>query len=279
MDDDFATAGESALGDPDDPEISMPPMPDKRGYVNLSGEHLEASDLAFLAPEAEKSMVNPGTLEFEELCRRLDHRSRVYVVAKRVFDILFSAFVLAVGLIPGAILAVAIAADTKGSPIYSQKRLGRLGRSFRIYKFRSMVADADNVEKYFTPEQLAVWHCERKVDNDPRITRLGEAIRKTSIDELPNFWNVLRGEMSTIGPRAMSREEIAWFGKNAAEVLSVPAGITGWWQVQKRNEATFESGERQSLELEYVRNSCLKIDVRVFFKTFSAMFGKKRNGQ
>ena len=130
----------------------------------------------------------------------MDSRSLGYRTAKRAFDIVFSALVVAVGLIPCAILSIVIAADIKGSPIYSQERVGRYGKPFRIYKFRSMFADADNVEKYFTPEQLIEWKRERKVENDPRITGLGRILRKTSIDELPQFINVLAGQMSAVGP-------------------------------------------------------------------------------
>lgn len=127
------------------------------------------------------SMPRPGTDEFAAACRKLDHRSFGYRFVKRVFDIAISGVAIAIGLIPGVILSAVVAADTKGLPIYSQVRVGKDGRPFRLYKFRSMVADADNVEKYLTPEQLEVWQRERKVDDDPRITRLGGIIRKTSL--------------------------------------------------------------------------------------------------
>lgn len=104
-----------------------------------------------------------------------------YRFLKRLFDFVFSSCVIAVGFIPGLILSALIMIDTKGSPIYSQIRVGRNGKPFRIYKFRSMVSDSDDVEKYFTPEQLEIWQKERKVDNDPRITKLGNIIRKTSL--------------------------------------------------------------------------------------------------
>lgn len=139
--------------------------------------------------------VRPGTDEFADLSRSLDSRSFGYRVAKRAFDIVFSAAVVAMGIIPCVVLAIAIAANTKGSPIYSQERVGHYGKPFRIYKFRSMVSDADDVKKYFTAEQLAQWKRERKVDDDPRITQLGSVIRKTSIDELPQFLNVLAGQI------------------------------------------------------------------------------------
>ncbi|MBM6687352.1 sugar transferase [Collinsella tanakaei] len=219
--------------------------------------------------------LSPGSDEFAASCRALDRRPLGYRFAKRAFDIAFSAFVIVVGLVPCAVLSVAIAADTKGSPIYSQERVGWLGRPFRIYKFRSMVTDADDVEKYFTPEQLEVWHREHKVASDPRITPLGRILRKTSLDELPQFLNVLVGQMSIIGPRAITFEELSHYGRDAVVLLSVPQGITGAWQAGPRNDATFENGERQRIELGYARRAGFREDARVFLSTFGAMFARR----
>lgn len=221
----------------------------------------------------------PGTDAFAELCRSLDRRPLGYCFVKRAFDIAFSVVVIVVGFIPCALLSVAIAADTKGSPIYTQERVGRLGRPFRIYKFRSMVADADDVEKYLDAEQLAQWERERKVDGDPRITRLGRILRKTSLDELPQFLNVLVGQLSVIGPRAITYDELGEYGADAPLLLSVPQGVTGAWQAGPRNEATFENGERQGIELDYARSAGFREDARVFLATFGVMFGRNRSGR
>lgn len=223
--------------------------------------------------------LEPGTKGFAELCRSLDKRPLGYRLIKRTFDVVFSVGVVIVGFIPCALLSIAVAIDTKGLPIYSQVRAGRLGKPFRIYKFRSMVADADNVEKYLNPKQMADWERERKVDNDPRITRLGSLIRKTSLDELPQFLNVLLGELSVIGPRPITYDELAHFGVDAAKLLSVTPGITGAWQAGPRNAASFENGERQKVELKYVVDASLGEDLRVFLATFGAMFGKNRTGK
>ena len=232
------------------------------------------------APSTSQSEApQPGTAEFFRASKLLDGRALGYRIAKRAFDIAFSGCVIAVGAIPFAVLSVAIAADTKGSPIYAQTRVGRYGKPFSIYKFRTMVADADNVEKYLSPEQLRQWQAERKVDDDPRITPLGRVLRAASIDELPQFLNVLIGQMSVIGPRPISYDELAHFGGDAALFCSVPGGITGLWQASRRNDATFESGERQEIELEYVRGASLRLDTRCFFDTFGAMFGKNRSGR
>ena len=218
-----------------------------------------------------------GTPEFSAFCKELDRRSLGYRAFKRVFDFVFALLVIVVGFIPGALLSIAIAIDTKGSPIYSQERVGKRGKPFRIYKFRSMVKDSDSVEKYFTPEQLETWKRERKVEDDPRITKLGSLLRRTSIDEMPQFINVLLGQISLIGPRVITRDEVMQHFSDfeKAELLSVTPGITGAWQCGPRNEATFENGCRQAIELDYARTSTFAGDVRIFFKTISVMFVKR----
>lgn len=221
----------------------------------------------------------PGTEEFADECRALDRRPLGYRAVKRAFDVAFSTVVVAAGLVPCALLSVVVALDTKGSPIYSQERVGRLGRPFRIYKFRTMVADADDVGKYLDAGQLAEWRRERKVADDPRITRLGSVLRGTSLDELPQFLNVFAGQMSVVGPRAITYDELSHYGSDAARLLSVPQGVTGAWQAGARNGATFESGERQRIELEYVRHAGAREDLRILLATFGVMFGKRRSGR
>ena len=202
-----------------------------------------------------------------------------YRFIKRTFDIVFSFIVLAIFLIPGAILAAIITIESPGGPLFTQDRIGKGGKVIRIFKFRSMYSDAHaHPEKYLNEAQLAQWTREQKVDDDPRITPVGKFIRKTSLDELPQFLNVLNGDMSVIGPRPVTLEETYEFGEYRDEVLSVRPGITGWWQVTDRNNAKWENGRRQELELEYVRNQSLVMDMRVFLGTFGAMF-IRRSGQ
>ena len=153
------------------------------------------------------------------------------------------------------------------------------GRSIRLFKLRSMVADADAVEKHFTEEQMAQWEAERKVDSDPRITNIGRITRALSVDELPNFVNVLKGDMSIVGPRPITESELSqWFTPAERNLyLSVRPGVTGLWATTTRNEATFESGVRKLIELEYVQGAGFAMDVRVFLQTFKAVF--KRTGR
>lgn len=202
-----------------------------------------------------------------------------YHVVKRGFDVVFSACASVACFIPTLAVCALIWLDEPGSPIYKQKRVGRYGVPINIYKLRSMVVGADDVEKHLTPEQLKQWETEHKVDNDPRITKIGKFLRKTSLDELPQFWNVLTGEMSVIGPRPVEPDELVAYDDSVVEFLSMTPGITGWWQTMSRNDAKYEDGERQELELFYVRNRSAKIDIRIFFETFRAMFGKNASGK
>ena len=179
-----------------------------------------------------------------------------------------------VGLAPIALLLLIIRLESPGSPIYRQERIGYRGQPLRIFKLRTMVADSDDVEKHLSPEQLAQWRSERKVEDDPRVTRVGRFLRKTSLDELPQFLNVLAGSMSIVGPRPVVEEELEAYGSDVDEFLSMRPGITGWWQVSARNDATYCDGSRQELELYYVRNATLALDARVFLKTFAAIFEK-----
>lgn len=222
------------------------------------------------------SVPRLGTEEFELYSVSLDKRPVVYKVFKRAFDIVFSVLVLAVciALLPLTLILLAVIAfQTKASPIYMQERVGRYGKPMKIFKLRSMVGDSDNVEKYLNDEQLVQWRKERKVTGDTRVVPIGRFIRKTSIDEFANVINVLAGEMSVIGPRPISYEEMRWFTpEEQAKLLSIPGGITGLWQATSRNKATFESGERQAIELEYVETASFKTDWHVFKGTFHAMF-------
>ena len=164
--------------------------------------------------------------------------------------------------------------------MFCQKRVGKGGREIRIWKFRSMYADAhEHPERYLSEAQLSQWKREQKVEADPRVTHVGRFIRKTSLDEIPQFINVLVGDMSIIGPRPVTLAETREFGADRDEALSVRPGITGWWQVTDRNDATWENGRRQARELEYIRNRGFAMDARCFFGTFGVMFGKNRSGR
>lgn len=195
-----------------------------------------------------------------------------YLALKRAFDIVFSLVVMVILAIPVALICIAIVLDSPGSPFFRQKRVGQYGRPIFIWKLRTMYADAHtHPESYLDDAQMAQWTREQKVDDDPRVTRVGRVLRSTSLDELPQFLNVLTGDLSVIGPRPVTEAETFEFGNARDEFLSCRPGITGWWQVTERNEATWKNGDRQMLELFYVRHASLGLDLRIFVRTFKAM--------
>ncbi len=199
----------------------------------------------------------------------------VYKFFKRVLDILASLFIIVIAAIPVFVVCIAISIESHGLPMFRQERVGKNGKPFRMLKLRTMYADAENnMERYFTPEQMAEWNTEHKVMDDPRVTRIGQFLRRTSLDELPQFINVLLGQMSVVGPRPVTRVELEWYGDDVDEILSVRQGVTGYWQAFARNDATWESGERQEMELYYVRNVSASLDARIFFGTFGAIVGR-----
>lgn len=201
--------------------------------------------------------------------------SSAYKVVKRVLDIFASLFIIVVTAIPVLIVCIAISIESHGLPMFRQERVGKNGKPFGMLKLRTMYADAEyNMERYLTPEQMEEWTTEHKVMDDPRVTKIGLFLRKTSLDELPQFINVLLGQMSVVGPRPVTRVELEWYGDDVDEILSVRQGVTGYWQAFARNDATWESGERQEMELYYVRNFSASLDARIFFGTFGAIVGR-----
>lgn len=236
---------------------------------------------ASLVPEELPREANEQLEQLHEFADQYDDRGQykqtaklAYRVVKRTFNIVFSLCVIVILFIPGLLLCLAIALDTKGSPIYVHERVGYHGRRIGVLKFRSMVSDADDLEKYLSPAQIEEFNREHKLDDDPRVTRLGHFLRKSSIDEFPQFLNVLIGQMNVVGPRPVTAEELVWFGKDVDELLSCHPGITGLWQTLERNDATYQTGVRQEMELTYVRKRCLKMDFDILAKTFGVMVRK-----
>jgi undecaprenyl-phosphate galactose phosphotransferase len=165
------------------------------------------------------------------------------------------------------ILAVKIKRDG-GPAFYAQKRVGQDGKIFKCYKLRSMIHNADEVlERYLeeNPEAKKEWEKDFKLKNDPRITKIGHFIRKTSLDELPQFYNVLKGEMSIVGPRPIVKEEMKFYGSKVGDYLAVKPGITGPWQVSGRNDVSYE--KRVQLDSWYANNWSLWTDIKIIFKT------------
>jgi lipopolysaccharide/colanic/teichoic acid biosynthesis glycosyltransferase len=160
---------------------------------------------------------------------------------------------------------------------YRHKRVGKNGKTIYIPKFRSMKKNADQLEHMLTPEQLEQYKREYKIDNDPRVTKVGAFLRKTSLDELPNVWAIFKGDISVIGPRPLMRDEVdEKFGKDGDKLLSVKPGMIGWWAANGRSNTTYESGKRQELELYYVDHCSIGLDIKIIFKTIVKVI--KRDG-
>lgn len=196
----------------------------------------------------------------------IDYRRRFI---KRFFDI----FGAIIGLIITAVLtpfiALAIAIDSRGPIIFSQMRVGKNGRRFKMYKFRSMYKDADE-KKAELLEQNEMKGYMFKVDNDPRVTRVGRFIRKTSLDELPQFWNILKGDMSLIGTRPPTVEEFEHYSMHHRRRLSITPGLTGLWQVSGRSDIR-DFDEVVKLDLEYIDNWSLTLDFKILLQTIGVV--------
>ena len=198
---------------------------------------------------------------------------KFYAIIKRCFDFLSSLVAIALCLPLFLALMILVAFSSRGKMFYRDKRVGKRGKPIRVYKFRTMVHDAEtNVEKYLSSEQLEQWQQELKLDNDPRITRIGKFLRKTSLDELPQLFNILFGSLSVVGPRPVCERELSNFTDEQREkLLSVKPGLTGCWQVYGRKSATYENGERQKLELLYLKKRGFFYDLKLIFLTIPAV--------
>ncbi|MGN1051665.1 MAG: sugar transferase [Acutalibacteraceae bacterium] len=193
--------------------------------------------------------------------------SKGYLFIKRVIDIVGSFFAIIILSPVLLIFALAVKIQDGGTSLYKQKRLGKNGKDIYVYKFRSMCKNADDLKSVLTKEQLIKYQEEFKLDDDPRITKLGRFIRKTSIDELPQLFNIFLGDLSFVGPRPVLDEEADLYGEQRDKFLSVKPGLTGYWQTYGRNKIGYKDGKRQEMELFYVDNCSLWFDIKILFKT------------
>lgn len=196
-----------------------------------------------------------------------------YRVVKRVIDVVLSTIGLIVLLPIFAIIALAIKIESKGPVFFKHTRIGEKGKIIKMYKFRTMVQNAEELIKSFTPEQMKEYKENYKLTNDPRITKVGNFLRKTSLDELPQLLNIIKGDLSIIGPRPVVQDELEKYGENKAKFLSVTPGLTGYWAANGRSNTTYE--ERMKMELYYVENISFKLDIEVFFKTIISVLKKE----
>ena len=193
-------------------------------------------------------------------------------MVKRTQDIILSGVALIVLWPIMLIIALVIYIDDpKGSPIFSQIRCGRDGREFRFYKFRSMCVNAEEKLKELL-DQNEMEGPAFKIKEDPRITKIGKVLRKTSLDELPQLWNILRGDMSIVGPRPALPREVEQYDEYLKQRLYVTPGLTCYWQIQPhRNELTFE--EWMELDIQYIQDRSFLTDWKIIFRTVGAVIG------
>ncbi len=225
-------------------------------------------DYAFVEPGSERGPRVIAAAPMPLLDRR------AYRAAKRLFDIAFSACVVAVGLVPGALLCLAIRLESPGCPIYVQQRVGRITRrgevrTFPMLKFRSMYADADERLEELRAKNEADGPL-FKIHDDPRVTTIGKFIRKHSIDEFPQFLNVLAGQLSVVGPRPALPREVREYGPRAMRRLSVKPGLTCYWQTRGRSDTTFD--EMVDLDLQYIRERGVLTDIKCVLETVRVVF-------
>ncbi len=175
-----------------------------------------------------------------------------------------------------AVIATAILMRRDGPIFFSHVRVGRGGRPFRCHKFRTMIPNGAQLLHHILaidPVARDDWEVRRKVHRDPRVSRLGGFLRSSSLDELPQLWNVLRGDMSMVGPRPITEEELAQYGDHARDYLSVRPGITGVWQVSGRSECTY--AERVALDVDYIRNLSFARDMWILWRTVDVVLRRQ----
>ena len=171
--------------------------------------------------------------------------------------------------------AIAVAAERRGPILFMHTRIGRYGQRFKVYKFRSMHVDSDHILAAHLaddPVAAAEWKRDHKLRRDPRITGLGRFLRKSSLDELPQLFNVLRGEMSIVGPRPIVEAEVTRYGRFFNAYCAVTPGITGVWQVSGRNDVTYR--RRVAMDALYARRKCLSLDIRLILATIPAVINR-----
>lgn len=198
----------------------------------------------------------------------------IYDFVKRVFDIVWSLIGLIVLSPVFIILSILVKTTSEGPVFFAHKRVGKGGKTIKIYKFRSMVTNAEELIKQFTPEQKAEYEKNFKLENDPRVTKVGNFMRKTSLDELPQLINILKGDISIVGPRPVMDVETKIYGNYRNMLLSVKPGLTGFWAANGRSHTTYT--RRRAMEIYYVKNRSVLLDLKIIFKTFISVF--KREG-
>ena len=192
-------------------------------------------------------------------------RKKVYLAIKRLIDIIGSLIGIILLSPIYIIIAILIKFDSPGKIVFGHTRKGKGGKDIKVYKFRTMYSNANEIFESFTSEQKEEYSKNFKLDNDPRVTKLGGFLRKTSLDELPQLFNILKGDMTIIGPRPIVEKEISKYGNKAEKLFSVVPGLAGYWQANGRSDTTYE--ERVEMDMYYIDNMSFYLDVKILFQT------------
>ena len=197
----------------------------------------------------------------------------LYSITKKIMDLVLS-FIGLILLIPVfLILAILVKLDSKGPVFYAHTRKGKNRSDIKIYKFRTMYSNSDEIFESFSDEQKEEYYKNFKLDNDPRVTKIGDFLRRTSLDEIPQVANVLKGDLSLVGPRPIVEKEICKYGQYADKLFSVIPGITGYWQSHGRSDTSYE--ERIEMDMYYIDNRSILLDIKIMFKTVISVIKKE----
>lgn len=225
--------------------------------------------MSILSPDVQTVNVGEKDVSATRVAENKCNQKKIYLFTKRVLDIIISSVGLIVLLLPMAVISLLIKIESPGPAIYIHNRIGKNGKPLPLLKFRSMYVNADEMIEDFTPEQKVEWEENFKLDDDPRITRIGKILRRTSLDELPQLVNILKGELSVVGPRPIVDEELERYGDHKEKFLSVTPGLTGYWQAYSRSTCSYE--QRMNMELFYVENANFWWDIKIIFATVGAV--------
>lgn len=218
--------------------------------------------------------VENKQLQVKESAEQIREKIRfnMYLTVKRILDVFLSILGLIIFSPLFIIISIIVKIDSKGPIFFAHERIGKDGKTIKIYKFRTMCENADEMKNAFTEKQKQEFEKSFKLNDDPRITKVGKFLRKSSLDELPQLVNILKGEMSLIGPRPIVEEELKKYGNQSSKFLRATPGLTGLWQTKGRSKTTYE--KRMEMELYYVDNRSLQLDAKIFFRTFKSLFEK-----
>ena len=202
-----------------------------------------------------------------------NEKIRLYSIIKKIMDLILSLIGLILLIPVFLILAILVKLDSKGPVFYAHTRKGKNRSDIKIYKFRTMYSNSDEIFESFSDEQKEEYYKNFKLDNDPRVTKVGDFLRRTSLDEIPQLINVLKGDLSLVGPRPIVEKEICKYGQYADKLFSVIPGITGYWQSHGRSDTSYE--ERIEMDMYYIDNRSILLDIKIMFKTVISVIKKE----